>query len=398
MEPTPTRTVSKNIIAHIVFALVVVSVLVYVFTRDTSEPAPSESTTVATTPSSITTLASVTTSAEAAPTTSATVVTTSTVPQVEEESGPALNLPTATYIEALNGFEETLDGIVSDVTAVNQGWESRRDTGATYSQTESAFEAIIERTRALHNAMRDQEVPAVLATPYRGPEGLVSQMGGIVTLTEEVLARLRLPAPEDGTARRAAVANVNTAAALLISNLQSIVSDVNQNAEDLGLTATAADDTATTQPPQPLSGEAATYIVGLSGFKNVLANLAAGTTSASQDWDNKEETGVSYGTTMAVFEATIQQARAFQQQVGSFPVPAPVEGLGQGPIQHAARLPALAEAILAGLRIPAPDDGSARRTALAEFNQAVEDFHSSVDNLVSYIEENAAALGLAEGG
>ena len=78
--------------------------------------------------------------------------------------------------------------------------------------------------------------------------------------------------------------------------------------------------------------------------------------------------------------------RRFHAGVQAHPIPASARALGAGPEALTARLVDSAEGVLAGLRRPRPDDGSARRTALADFNDAAQEFGRLV-------EERTAAAG-----
>ena len=378
-----------------------VAVAVFVFTRD--EPDPADSTTVTTGPpvTATTGIAETdpdptqpaTTTAAVGETAGTTTPTTSPGPE-----GPALNAAATTFLDGLAGVKATLAQLVAEISAANEAWDNRGETGARFEDTEAAISGVIDRTRALQESIRSLPVPSILADPRQGLQGLVQQATELVPLAEAVLEGFRLPSPDDGSARREALADFVAAAETFTSTVDDLVRDVEENAQDLGLapppSAVTTTTPTTTPSPAELSGEALAYINGLQGFKQALANLVAQAEAANRDWDNNAETGVTYRETAAALGETINQARSFNEQVRGLPVPGPVGTLGDGPIQHAARLPGLAVGMLEGLRIPAPDDGSTRRAALAALVGSADDFAGSVDSLVAYIEENAAALGL----
>ncbi|MDE0170925.1 MAG: hypothetical protein OXS29_15695 [bacterium] len=395
------RGPKKNRYAHIIFAVLVVAVALFVFTRD--EPDPADSTTVTTGPS----VTATTGTSEEAPDPTQPATTTAAVGETAGTTtptaspgreGPALNASATTFLDGLAEVKATLAQLVAEISAANEAWDNRDETGARFEDTEATITGVIDGTRTLQESVMSLPVPSTLADRPQGLQGLVRQATELVPLAEAVLEGLRLPSPDDGSARREALDDFVAAAGAFTGTVDDLIRDVEENAQDPGLTPTASAATTTTPtttpPPAELSGEALAYINGLQGFKQALADLVAQAEAANQAWDNSAETGVTYRETAAALGETIDQARSFNEQVRGLTVPVPVGTLGDGPIQHAARLPALAEGMLDGLRIPAPDDGSARRSALAALVGSAEDFAGSVDSLVAYIEENAAALGL----
>lgn len=384
-----------------VFAVLVVAVVAFVLTRD--EPDPVEATVATTVPATAPTGTTEALPDSTRPTTppsdteeaAATTTVAATPPTADR---PALSESAGAFVDGLGELDRLLDQLVSEMSAANDAWDNRDATGARFEDTEAAISAVIDRARALAEIAKSLPVPADLVDRYEGAGGLVERAAGLPSLAEVVLEGLRLPSPDDGTTRRDAVADFVAAARGFAGDLDDLISDIEENAGNLEPTSPASETTTTTttQPPRELSEEALSYTNGLLVLKQVLVDLAAQADGANRAWDDADESGVTYRQTSAALNETIEAARSFNEQAGSLPIPDAVGTLGDGPIQHAARLPALAEAMLEGLRIPAPDDGSARRTALADFLAAAEDFANSVDNLVSYIEENAASLGLLE--
>ena len=399
----------RNQYAHILFALSVVAVLVFVFTRDETDPV--EATTNTTDPA-----VTVTTETPAAvPDPAQPATTTATAEEAEAPTAatattsldaPDPDQPEAAFVDGLVEVRTVLAELVSEVSASNEAWDNRSETGARFEDTEAAFSGVVERTRALAESTRSLPVPADLVERHHGPQGPTERAAALVPLAEAILDGLRLPAPDDGSARREALADYVSASQVLTATIDDLIRHVREGAEDPDpaaaaspTTTTAATATApTTKPAADLSDEALSYIDGLTSFKQAAADLAAEAGDANRAWDNSGETGVTYRETAAALEETINRARSFQEQVEDLAVPEAVVALGSGPGRHAARLATLAEAMLEGLRIPAPEDGSVRRAALADFEAAAEDFAASVDNLVAYIQENAESLGLVVGG
>ena len=115
-------------------------------------------------------------------------------------------------LEELSGLTATATRLLDDLNEANQAWEEQRAIGASYRQTEAALLDLIERTRTLEATVRNLTPPIDQADHHDAPGGPVELAGELVTLAGDVLAGLRLPEPEDGTARRAAAAEYAVAA------------------------------------------------------------------------------------------------------------------------------------------------------------------------------------------
>ena len=72
-----------------------------------------------------------------------------------------------------------------------------------------------------------------------------------------------------------------------------------------------------------------------------------------------------------------------------------MRGLGEGPKRAAPRIADTARDVLAGLRIPAPNTGFERFTALDDLNAAARAFRASVDHVVYEVYAKAHTSGLA---
>ena len=396
MKPLRKRLPAENAYPHIALGLVVVLVLVFVLRRDNSDE-PDVTTQTAATAVATTQTTSTTTPQPTTTTTAAPVVTT-TVTTIPEESPVVLNQSAMAYIEGLAGFKETLEQLVTAIKAANRAWDNSSETGVTYRETASALADAVDSAHELAESVRGHQVPSTLRSIHEGPDGPIEQAAKLTPLAEAVLAGLRIPAPDDGSVRRAALADFSTTADAFNTSVDNIIEYVDDNAEILGLTVSAEATTTTTRPAAEPSEEAVAYVEGLAGFKQALDDMVAEINTANQAWDNRDETGVTYRVTASALVEITGRARAFHEQVRDHPVPGTVVTLGKVPIRQAARLASLAEAVLAGLRIPAPEDGSARRAALADFNTAAEDFDRSVDDVVTYVDRNAEALGLTRDG
>ncbi len=147
----------------------------------------------------------------------------------------------------------------------------------------------------------------------------------------------------------------------------------------------------------PLNPLADAYVQGMVKAVGSLADLGRQINTVNQDWDNRSETAPTFSETGASLLAMVDKLQTLSDSVRHQRVPLVLRGIHgrpEGPIQEAAKLIPLAEAVLAGLRVPAPDDGSQRREALQQFNSTLQNFTSSVEHVFEHIDKNAEALGL----
>ena len=147
-----------------------------------------------------------------------------------------LNQFATAYLEGLTEFKETVEDLVAEINTANGDWDNRSETGVSFSETASALVDIRERTQALATAVRDHQVPSVLVDIHSGPDGPVGRAAELATLAEAVLAGLRLPAPEDGSQRRAALDDFNSVAEAFNATADSVIQHAVDNAKVLGLT------------------------------------------------------------------------------------------------------------------------------------------------------------------
>ena len=316
--------------------------------------------------------------------------------QQQEEPAAGLSAEASQYLLALSAFAAAADGLVSDMGAVNRSWDEEKGDApdepsyrARYREAESALEDILDRVRGFTAGVRNQPVPAPVALQGGA---LAEQAARLPGLAEDVLAGLRRPRPDDGSARRAALADFNAAAAGFSRSAAALAARIEQDAAGLGLAAggTASDAAPSGAQPQPDEADAAAYLEGLAGFRDELNRLAADIGEIHRSWD--EEKGdapdepsyrARYREAESALEDALRRMRSFHVRVQALPVPSSVQALGAGPESLTPRLVSSAEGMLAGLRRPRPDDGSARRAALADFDEAVRSFGVMVDRLAA---------------
>lgn len=402
----------RNWLPHILFAVVVAAVLTFVFVREDDSVPDSGTTSLTTAVATSLATESATTAAILAtgPTSTEAVTAVTTAGTSPPEEVAVLSPEASTYLEDLAAFKDTLQAMVADSSAANLAWGNTEETGVTFQETEEVLADVLQRARALQEAVGGQQVPPAVQAMHDGPDGPVALAGRLVALAEATLEGLRIPVPDDGSTRRAALADFIAAAEEFNRTVDGLIAHVQENADELGLMITVpAPDS--TQPEQQTSEEATTttrsvrqlvadttaYTEALLGFSMLAHDLVATMTAANLAWDNTEETGVTYQETESALADVVERMRALRAAVRDYPVPDPLEERGHDVIGRAEGLVSLAEVVLEVFRSPASKDGSDRRDALAELSAAAEDFAESVDVVITYIEENAESLGLTDG-
>ncbi|MDE0369825.1 MAG: hypothetical protein OXI84_06770 [bacterium] len=398
----------RRALGQVILGLVLVAVLVFVLTnRDggddlgpattiasggtTTAPAGTPSTEVTTTtpPTAATTAA--TTSTTAAPTTTAPSVTTATT-AVTTATTSATTATTAgattttladaagpEYAAGLAEARRTLTLLVEEMADTNRVFDNRHSTGPDYRMTRDAIRTVVAGVQALVGQAAGMDVPTALADLHEGSGDLIELTAGLVPLAESVLAGLRLPFPEDGSARRAALADYTAASEGLVTTINGLIDRVQDDAEDLGV-ATAEPDS------DGLAEDAALYLEELSSLTSAATRLLNDLTDANRAWDGQLDIGASYRQTEAALLDLIDRTRTLEAAVRNLTPPVDLADLHDGPggpVELAGELSALARDVLAGLRLPQPDDGSDRRAAAAGYAAAADRFDAIADQLIS---------------
>ena len=327
----------------------------------------------------------------------ATTVVVSAVTTTVPEDEPVVLLPlVVAYAEAISGFLGRVDDLVREINSINQMWDARDEESDIYSDTETALVAVAEQTRAFADAVRYQRVPIPLRGWHGEPGGPLRLAARLAELANAVLDGLRAPAPNDGSERRDALQAFNEVAADFIASVERVLTNIEANTQPDGILTVSGQTTTTRpRPAVELIDEAVAYVDGLSRFKESLDEILAEANAVNEAWDNRAQTGVTYLETEHRLEEIAERAYEFYQQVDDQPVPKPVRGLGEGPKRAAPRIADMAREVLAGLRIPAPNTGFERLTALDDLNAAAEAFHASIDHVVYEVYAKAHTSGLA---
>ena len=283
------------------------------------------------------------------------------------------------YAAGLAEARRTLALLVEEMAATNRVFDNRYSTGPDYGMTRDAIRAAVAGARALAGQAAGMEVPLALADLHTGSGGPIELTARLVPLAEAVLAGLRLPFPEDGSARRAALADYRAASEGFNTAISELSDRVEDDAEDLGIASTEADS-------DGLAEDAALYLQELSGLAATATRLLGDLNGANQAWDEQLEVGASYRQTEATLLDILDRTRTLEAAVRNLTPPAELtdrHGATGGPVELAGELVTLAEDALAGLRLPKPDDGADRRAAAAEYAAAADRFLDIADQLIS---------------
>ncbi len=394
----------RRALGQIILGLVIIAVLVFVVVNRDAGDNLESATTIA--PTTATTGTAGTTSSEATTTTAATAATPTTTPPTTATTTTATTTTTAAPVETTatttattaaattttladttspeyaNGLAEaraTLALLVEEMVATNRVFDDRYSTGPDFRMTSDAISAFIAGVRALAGQAAGMEVPSALSDLHTASDGPVERANRLIPLAEAVLAGLRRPFPEDGSARRAAVTAYGTASEEFNTAIDELIDRVRDDAENLGV--------ATTEPDSDgLAEDAALYLEGLSGLAGTATRLLGDLNDANQAWDEQRAIGASYRQTEAVLVDILDRTRSLEGTVRNLTPPDGLAGLhGEpgGPVELAGELVALAQDVLAGLRLPEPDDGADRREAAAGYATVAARFDAIADQLIT---------------
>ena len=140
------------------------------------------------------------------------------------------------------------------------------------------------------------------------------------------------------------------------------------------------------------------YAAGLAEARRTLTLLVEEMADTNRVFDNRYSTGPDYRMTRDAILTVVAGVRALAGQATGMDVPTALAHLHEGPggpIELTTRLVPLAESVLAGLRLPFPEDGSVRRSALADYTAASEGFDTAINEMIDRVRDDAGSLGVA---
>ncbi len=389
----------RRALGQVILGLVLVAVLVFVIanrdrgdnvgsattiapggttTATAGTPSSEATTTTPPTAATTTTATPTTTTTVSAGTTAATTSTTAEATTTEATTTTLADAASPEYATGLAEARRTLTLLVEEMTATSRVFDNRYSTGPDYRMTRDAFRTVVAGVRSLAGRAADLEVPPALADLHVGSGGPIELTARLVPLAEAVLAGLRLPFPEDGSVRRAALDDYSAASEEFDTAINALIDRLRDDAENLGIAATAPDS-------DGLADDAALYLEELSSLTGTATRLLGDLTDANRAWDGQLVIGASYRQTEAALLGIIDRTRALEAMVRNLIPPVDLTDLHEGPggpVELAGELSTLAQDVLAGLRLPEPDDGTDRRAAAAGYASVAGRFDAIADQLI----------------
>lgn len=303
----------------------------------------------------------------------------------------------AAYVEALTTFVETADDLARRLKVVNGTWDSRGEDNDIYSDTEASLSGIAEETRDLTSRVGYQRVPPILRGMHGEPGGPIRLANELADLADRVLAGLQIPAPNDGSERRADLQSFDETVDSFRTSVDRILRYIDESSQTEGpLTVGGQTTTTRALPAVELVDEAVAYVEGLTRFAEVVDDIVLAINVVNEAWNDRDTTGITYSDAEQALIQLAARATALYEEVRDHPIPKPVRVLGEGPIRAAAPIAEKANEVLAGLRLPAPEPGFVRLAALDDLNILAQDFKASVSHVVYEVHENALTAGLAD--
>ncbi len=150
-------------------------------------------------------------------------------------------------------------------------------------------------------------------------------------------------------------------------------------------TSTTSSTTTTTIAPTTTSttlpNDILAFIQEVERFEEIAIALQIDLEQVNDDWENRDQTGMSIDETEAGFVAVRDAAQELSDQVTATSVPEPYPPQWPETITAAELLPAIAQQVIDGLL--APDDGSLRREAVLAYAEATTAFTNQLDVVLS---------------
>jgi hypothetical protein len=143
-------------------------------------------------------------------------------------------------------------------------------------------------------------------------------------------------------------------------------------ASDTTTTTSAATATTTSLPP-----EIDAFLRLVDGYGGDAIQIQTDLDAANTAWEDRVDDVPSFGDTVAAFESALVDAQTLGDNVAATNPPDAYTAVWPASVTAAAALPPGAQAAIDGLR--APDDGTARREAVAAYDVLTEEFLATLD-------------------
>ncbi|MEN8234464.1 MAG: hypothetical protein ABFR89_06020 [Actinomycetota bacterium] len=142
---------------------------------------------------------------------------------------------------------------------------------------------------------------------------------------------------------------------------------------DGGTTTTVAETTTTTTLPPEIEA----FLALVTEYEDAAKAVESDIDEANTAWENREDGDPSIGDTRSAFEAAKVEAQTLSDSVAATNEPDAYADVWPDAVAAAAALPAGVDAIIDGLN--APDDGTARREAVAAYEALTTALIDSLD-------------------
>ena len=138
-------------------------------------------------------------------------------------------------------------------------------------------------------------------------------------------------------------------------------------------TTTSGGTTTTTSLPPDIDA----FMRLLDGYAGDATQIQSDLDAANDAWENRADDVPSFNDTLAAFETALVEAQTLSDNVAATNPPDAYTSVWPASVAAAAELPPGAQAAIDGLR--APDDGTARREAVAAYGVLTDDFLATID-------------------
>lgn len=169
---------------------------------------------------------------EGTTTTASSASTTTTTGDTTPGSTTTTSLPdeVQSYLDTMEQRKSDLDLLANELLTANDNWDNRSDTGATYTDTKTAFQDAIEKAQVLDDSLTTIAPPAGYTSLASLHEDISTAAAKVYERTKSALAGLQ--SSDSGETRTAAIQAFNEA-----------VAEFNTAYDGLAAAATEAPDT-----------------------------------------------------------------------------------------------------------------------------------------------------------
>lgn len=302
--------------------------------------------------------------------------TTTTLPPPSTTTTTTLPPDITAFLVTLEAYENQVTAFQADVAAINTEWE---DSQVTFDQARASFAEVGAAVAAWENEVAGAaDVPSELA---EGHVALVVEVDKLVPAVDDIITGLE--APDDGTARREAVAAFDAQVETVLEAIQAL----RDEAATTGTTVPGEGDTTTSTPgEEPTTSittsttspaQAAAFQTLVESWFTRVTALRDDVTALNSDWEAAE---IEFDEARSSFAALSAEAASWVEAVtGADGVPAALSQEHEDLVLEAEQLPPAIDNIIAGLE--APDDGTQRRQAVAALEDQIDVVLSIISSL-----------------